>query len=530
MFGLNQRSPLIKFLSSSVLIGLLSWGLVGCSDRLEASSPVREPSPVPVTTTKLREVAPPTVIQELKEILAQYHPQVTIISPKPQQMFSETSVSVQLEVKDYPLFKDETLGLGPHLHLFVDNEPYQAVYKVDEPIILENLTPGTHTIRVFASRPWHESFKNEGAYAQTTFSVFTETEDNSPSPSLPLLTYSRPQGSYGAEPIMLDFYLTNAPLHFVAQSDPKDDIVDWRIKATINGESFLIDTWQPIYLKGFEPGKNWVQLEFIDEQGEEVNNAFNDTVRVITYESKGEDTLSKLVRGELPVEIARSIVDPSYVYTLEPEPTEENIPSETVEEVIEPEAQPQEVTQTVEEVIEPDESVSEPITVPSSQGITEEESEPVDLSSDSLTEETEPSSSDTITEETENLEPEPSSLDTITEETEPLEEPSDASSETLTSSNSENAAEELETIVEPVEVEEVIIDDISIQDSSPTVTEDPSTPLSEIVESEPVNPSSQEIPRENPGQWGQNFRNFFKKIDLSGLMNFIDQMKAKLGQ
>ena len=62
------------------------------------------------------------------------------------------------------------------------------------------------------------------------------------------------------------------------------------------------------------------------------------------------------------------------------------------------------------------------------------------------------------------------------------------------------------------------------------MTEDPSTPLSEIVESEPVNPSSQEIPRENPGQWGQNFRNFFKKIDLSGLMNFIDQMKAKLGQ
>ncbi len=502
MFGLNQRSPLIKLLSSSVLIGLLSWGIVGCSDRLEASSPVGEPSATPVNTSQLTEVAPPTVIQELKEILAQYHPQVTIISPKPQQMFSETSVSVQLEVKDYPLFKDETLGLGPHLHLFIDNQPYQAVYNVDEPILLENLTPGTHTLRVFASYPWYESFKNEGAYAQTSFSVFTETEDNSPSSSLPLLTYSRPQGSYGAEPIMLDFYLTNAPLHFVAQRDADDDIVDWRIKATINGENFLIDTWQPIYLKGLEPGKNWVQLEFIDEQGQEVNNAFNDTVRVINYEPNGGDTLSKLVRGELSVEMARSIVDANYVYTLEPEPTEETIPSQTIEETIEPVELPQESPETIEETIEPielppespetieetiepveqlQESVSEPITIPSSQPITEEQSEGVDLSSD------------TVIEETETLEPEPSTLETVIEETEPLQEPLNPSPE---------------TIVEPVED---IQEDISeIENPLP-------------VDSEVTIPSSEEASRKNP-------LDFFKNIDLSPLTNFFNQIKAKLGQ
>lgn len=356
MFGLNQRSPLITFLSSLVLIVLLSWGLIGCSDGLEAFSQDQETSKLTVTTSKLTEVAPPTVIQELKEILAQYHPQVAIISPKPQQMFSETSVPVQLEVKDYPLFKDEKLGLGPNLHLFVDNKPYQTVYNVEEPIILEDLSPGTHTIRVFASRPWHESFKNEGAYAETTFSVFTETEDNSPSASLPLLTYSQPQGSYGAEPIMLDFYLTNAPLHLVAQSDPNDDIVDWRIKATINGENFLIDTWQPIYLQGFEPGENWVQLEFIDEQGQEVSNTFNDTVRVITYEPLGEDTLSQLLRGELSLDMARSIVDPNYVYTLEPLPSEEETPSETIEEIIENETEPQESVEIIEIETETQES------------------------------------------------------------------------------------------------------------------------------------------------------------------------------
>ncbi|MDJ0846116.1 hypothetical protein [Crocosphaera sp.] len=509
MVRLNQRSPLIKFLSSSLLIGLLSWGLLGCSDRLEASSPVREPAAVPVNTSQLTEVSPPTVIQELKEILAQYHPQVTIISPKPQQMFSETNVSVQLEVKDYPLFKDETLGLGPHLQLIVDNEPYRAVYNVDEPIILENLSPGTHTIRVFASRPWHESFKNEGAYAQRTFSVFTKTEDNSPSASLPLLTYSRPKGSYGAEPIMLDFYLTNAPLHFVAQSDPDDDIVDWRIKATINGESFLIDTWQPIYLNGFEPGKNWVQLEFIDEQGEEVNNAFNDTVRVINYEPKGEDTLSKLVRGELSVEVARSVVDPNYVYTLEPEPTEESLPPETVEEALDSEEvtetieeaiDSEEVTETVEEVIEVEESASEPITSPTSQEMMEEESEAVDVASE------------TLTEETETLEP--SSEETVIEVTEPSQESVD------TSSNIE-PLEETETTIEVIESENIVNDDISVQDSSS---------VSEIIESETVNPSSEETPPAEKPQWLENFFDFFKKIDLSRVTDLIDQVKAKLGQ
>ncbi|MEM8778114.1 MAG: hypothetical protein AAGF26_04430, partial [Cyanobacteria bacterium P01_G01_bin.49] len=189
MFGFNLRLPLIKYCLRSILLLYLGLGLISCSDRLEAASPIVETLPVPVTTSKLSEVTPPTAIQELGQVLAQYQPQVKILSPKPGEMLSETTVSVQLQVRDYPLFKDAQWGLGPHLNFIVDNQPYQAIYNVDEPIVLEDLTPGTHTIRVFASRPWHESFKNEGAYAQTTFNVFTETENNAPDPSLPLLTY-----------------------------------------------------------------------------------------------------------------------------------------------------------------------------------------------------------------------------------------------------------------------------------------------------------------------------------------------------
>lgn len=309
---MNWRCAAKSFISFLVAVSLVV-GLGGCGDRSEARLPGPAGTPQLVGKAgKISEVSPPEVIQTLRQSLDKYQPQVSILSPRPNEVLQDNTVSVRFQVTDLPLFKDAQLGLGPHLHVILDNEPYEAVYNVDQPLVLKDVKPGTHTLRVFASRPWHESFKNEGAYAQTTFHVFTKTEDNTPSLEVPLLTYSRPKGDYGAEPIMLDFYLTNAPLHLVAQEEDDDDIADWRIRCTINGESFTFDRWQPLYLKGFQPGKNWVQLELLDEKGKPIENAFNNTVRLITYNLNGQDTLSKLVRGEISAEQARGIVDPNY--------------------------------------------------------------------------------------------------------------------------------------------------------------------------------------------------------------------------
>jgi hypothetical protein len=292
---------------------LLSWGLVGCNDTIESVQAFDTDSKPPIPKVeKIKEVAPPNLIQELGKTFDQYQPQVKILSPKKDQILQDTTVKVELQVKDLPIFKNQTLGMGPHVHFFIDNNPYKAVYSTDEPVVLENLAPGTHTLRVFASRPWHESFKNEGAYAQTTFHIFTTSDDNNPDVKQPLLTYSRPEGTYGAQPIMLDYYLTNAPLHLVAQEDSQDEINDWRIRVTINGENFLLDTWQPIYLQGFNEGKNWVKLEFIDENGEVVKNIFNSSTRVINFDPNQKDTLTRLVKGQISLEEARVIVDANY--------------------------------------------------------------------------------------------------------------------------------------------------------------------------------------------------------------------------
>ncbi len=262
---------------------------------------------------QISEVSPPVVIQKLRQNLEAYQPQVKIITPKSQEVLQDNFLKVKFRVKDLPVFKNSHFGLGPHLQVILDNEQYEEIYDLDRPLEIPNLSAGTHTLQVFASSPWDESFKNEGAYDQVTFHVFTKSDSNNPDPGLPLLTYSSPRGEYGAEPILLDFYLTNAPLHLVAQEEENQKIGDWRIRCTVNGESFVLDRWQSLYLQGFKSGKNWIKLEFLDGKGNPIKNVFNGTIRTITYNPKGKGTLSQITRGELKAEELLPIIDPKYV-------------------------------------------------------------------------------------------------------------------------------------------------------------------------------------------------------------------------
>ena len=301
----------IALVSAVVFIGVLG----GCGgDRTLAPQPLLSAEDAAPSTQALggalSEVSLPQRIQDLKPFLDVYEPQVRILSPRSGEVLETDRVSVQVRVRDLPIYKDQVLGIGPHLHLILDDQPPRVIYEAEASIEFTELTPGTHTLRLLALRPWDESFKNEGAFDALSFDVFAATPRNGVDPSAPLLTYSQAPHAYGAEPILLDFYLTNTPLHLVAEAD--EAIADWRIRCTVNGQSFVFDQWQPIYLKGFKPGKNWIKLELIDETGRLIVNAFNPAVQVIDYEPDGADPLAPLIRGEIPLEVARRIVDPTY--------------------------------------------------------------------------------------------------------------------------------------------------------------------------------------------------------------------------
>jgi hypothetical protein len=386
MMGSNKDGWRGRVWAIALVIVVVSLGLMGCGDRTAEDSLSRTPEPMR-PSSRLVEVAPPDAIQVLGQQFQDSQPQVKILSPSPNSVLNDNQVSVRFGVENFELFKDEDLGLGPHLHVFLDDEPYVAVYDPSEPLVLSDLAAGTHTLRVFASRPWHESFKTDGAYAQVQFHVFTKTPEKAVDAQQPLLTYSRPQGVYGAEPVMLDFYLSNL--------SPSDRDA-WQVKVTVNGTSFTTDEWRPIYLKGLKPGKNWVQLELLNPSGEAIANAFNPTARIITYEPGGQDTLSRLVTGQLSAADARNIVGAP--------PIVEEIPEEV------PDAALKESDAVTEESPAEDEHVED---VPK-EAIAEEDTEVTEEDSNSQ-DENFSNDEEQSSESSEVTEPEDTSLESIEE-------------------------------------------------------------------------------------------------------------------
>ncbi len=318
MLRANLKWKLVsQLLVGSCLVLMLTIGIASCdrvpptTDRVEIE-PSATFTPLANNDGPLAEVNTPTSILQLSPSLDKYQPQVQIVSPKPDEILADDLVTVKLKVSDLPLFKQPELGLGNHLHVILDKQTYQGVYDLSQPLVFKNLAAGTHTLRVFASRPWHESFKNQGAFDLVTFHVLTKTAENHPALRTPLLTYSRPAGTYSAEPIMLDYYLTNVPDPQIDRSSEPSQS-NWRVRVTINDQQFSLDRWAPIYLQGFKKGKNWVRLELVDDRGNPISNVYNDTLAIFTYDPQNKDALAKLIGGELSPNLARTLVDPEYI-------------------------------------------------------------------------------------------------------------------------------------------------------------------------------------------------------------------------
>ncbi|MEO7672728.1 MAG: hypothetical protein ABIU09_01455, partial [Pyrinomonadaceae bacterium] len=199
---------------------------------------------------------------------------------------------------------------------------YEAYYNLGQEFELRNVTDGEHALRVFPSRPWHESYKDEGAFQMVRFTVTKGGADttkpattnsgqpmskanantanaNAPSNSAPtsegkammassagpvdatkpLLTYSRPKGEYkdaDADAIMIDFWLTNTKL--------TGDGGEYRVRYSVDGdEPKFIEKWAPIWLSGLVAGKHMVKLELVDKADSVVDNGgYNSTTREIT--------------------------------------------------------------------------------------------------------------------------------------------------------------------------------------------------------------------------------------------------------
>ena len=244
-------------------------------------------------------------------------PTLKIVEPKADSTVASSTVKVKLDIsgdlKGYKPHMDMETKMGNHIHVILDNQPYEAYYNLDQEFELRNVSDGEHTLRVFASRPWHESYKNEGSFQMVKFSVKNGNADvnkpvttNSgntmsnananaaPTPEgkdmkestagavdakKPLLTYSRPKGEYkgaDADAIMIDFWLANAKL--------SGEGGEYKVRYSVDGgDAKFIEKWEPIWLSGWTAGKHTIKLELVDKEGNVVDNGgHNSTTREIT--------------------------------------------------------------------------------------------------------------------------------------------------------------------------------------------------------------------------------------------------------
>jgi hypothetical protein len=308
----------IALLSIALLLAACA-GPPANTNTSNASNTVANASPAATQTLTVVEMP-----QRVKDMMAsrgeqdKAEPTLKILEPAANATVSSSTVKLKLalsgDLKGYQPHKDEATGMGNHIHVILDNQPYEAYYNLAEEFELRNVSDGEHTIRAFPSRPWHESFKTANAFQIVKFTVKNGNADsNKPATTnsgqqmsnansnanaapregkdmpnstagaidaaKPLLTYSRPKGEYKAaeaDPIMIDFWLTNAKL--------KGDGGQYRVRYTVDGGApQYIDKWAPTWLSGWTAGKHTIKLELVDEDGGLVDNGgYNSTTREIT--------------------------------------------------------------------------------------------------------------------------------------------------------------------------------------------------------------------------------------------------------
>src|SRR6266704_5891816 len=165
----------VPLLSACFLAGLV---MTGCEKPNDNANTTATTTVSPPGKQTLSQVARPEKIEQMMKERGeqdQAKPLIRVISPAKNATINGSTVNVKLELsgelKGYKPHKDPATGKGNHIHVILDNQPYEAYYELDQPFELRNVTEGKHTLRVFASRPWHESYKNATAFQMVTFNV-----------------------------------------------------------------------------------------------------------------------------------------------------------------------------------------------------------------------------------------------------------------------------------------------------------------------------------------------------------------------
>ena len=308
--------------------------LAGCN-RVAASrsrsGPAPAPLPVQGPSGRLQEVAPPAAVQQIQAALAERQPQVSIQIPRDGSDLPAGPVKLQVQVRDWPLVDAGVLGLGPHLVVQVDDLAPQRLttsrsgqFPTRLDAELPPLGPGSHRLTAYAAKPWGEVVKSPGAWDQVRVNRVAANPLATPQLGTPQLIGVSTADLVGREPVLLDWLLIDAPLQGLRDNDGS-----WRLRVTVNGDSFLVDQNSPLWLKGWHSGSNSVLMELVDGRGAPLNPPFNTLVSEVTINSSSPTPSWQ--RGHLNASELAQLLGEEPATLAAPEPEPEPVPEAPVE-------------------------------------------------------------------------------------------------------------------------------------------------------------------------------------------------------
>ena len=281
-----------------------------------------QPTSELVATSPLQEVAPSAAVQQLRQALDEHIPRLEILSPKSGSVLPAGPWTLRLQLEDWPLVDAGPLGLGPHLVVQLDEE--EPIRLTSLEATMPPLSPGSHRLTVFAARPWGEAVKNPGAFRQIRLHRAAANPLALPLEGTPQLIPVSPMGGHKEQPILLDWLLIDAPLQNLHSEGS-----GWRLRVTVNNDSFLVARQSPLWLEGWKTGANSVLLELVDPKGDPLNPPFNSVVTEVTMDSMADQApwqgyeLSAETRaillGKQSIEVGGFSVDPTDEPTVDPQ-------------------------------------------------------------------------------------------------------------------------------------------------------------------------------------------------------------------
>ena len=272
---------------------------------------------------RLQEVSPPGAVQQLQLALNRHTPRLELISPVDGSLLKTGDVQLILRIEDWPLAEDPELGLGAHVALQIDDAPPLRFGHAENgrlQIRIPDLSPGSHRFTAYAAMPWGESVKSQGASLQWRLNLLKELPGTQPDQDAPWLAVVSPSDLGSGDPLLLDWLIWNAPLQNLREGDGR-----WRLRISVNGDSFLVDGQEALWLKAAGGASGSVQMELLDGLGEPIAPVFNNQLRATTSRSGTRPIWmqSKLSDDQMARLLGEALPEPEDEPETEPEPEQE---------------------------------------------------------------------------------------------------------------------------------------------------------------------------------------------------------------